>query len=276
MRYDGFAPPPAQDRFACAARRFCRAAGGARRRAGRPRARGWADQGRRHRFHQRRLCAAGVQVQRAGDRANPAQLAGTGDPLRAPGRCRGGRSARGRRTRLHQRRAPRSRRRRDPHCAGAQAEDQHHAGRRAVLSRYAAGKLDRRHARTAERGGRAIGAARARGREAVAETARRGSAPHAAAGPRQGRQRAHLHPLRVRSAGRRRRVAGARQGDVHARFRPRHQMGSGRRAGGDSADAANGEDRDPDRCQHGELRAQGRTGCAHVPRGQPFRRRHRA
>ena len=50
-------------------------------------------------------------------------------------------------------------------------------------------------------------------------------------------ERAHLHPLHVRPAGRRQRRVGARRGEIHAHLRPRHQMGPGRRAGGDAIDA---------------------------------------
>ncbi len=127
-----------------------------------------------------------------------------------------------------------------------------------------AGELDRHVARSAERRGRAIGRARARGRAAVAGAARQGSAV-AAAYSRQGRQRAHLHPLCLRSAGRHQSGAHAWGRDLHAHLRPRHHLGPGRRAGRLAADLAVDQERQRGRGQHDQLYTQGHTERARLP-----------
>ena len=112
-----------------------------------------------------------------------------------------GRSAQCRRAELHQRGAPRSRRHRDPHRAGAQGEGQLDTRRRTALRRSAAGDLDRHAARPAAGGGRGTRQARARGRAPAAPAAARRQEPEAVGDPRQGRDPADLHALRLRDAG---------------------------------------------------------------------------
>ena len=192
------------------------------------RARRGADQGRGQRHHRGRVCAARLPLREgsAGERAR--LVPDHGGEFQEADRDFG-RPAQLRRAPIIS--APRAstRRHRDPHRADAQYQVQHHPRRRTVLSRSAAGELERRHARPAARGGRGTRQPRARSRTPVAPAAPRRQAAAAAADPRQGRDPADFHALRIRHAGNGQCRARAQRRQSDARIRPADPLGPGRR-----------------------------------------------